>query len=230
MIAEVNSGKPGEALVDSLVEPPVVPRPRADTSKYLGPDGLHRAAREGRPELVGWLIARGRDPSAPDAHGFAPIHYVGFAQRPLERFVPSLEQAYSDVVDTLLAHGAAVDAKVQPGTPLYPTLGDNEFVGQTALGFAGTECADRLVDHLLQLGADPNAHGAGGNPALTGAALNGCPEVVRMLLAAHAAVDAQPAGGGTPLERLAAVSAFHQGHLACARLLVDAGANPAVAA
>jgi hypothetical protein len=44
--------------------------------------------------IVSLLIARGRDPRAADEHGFAPIHYVGFVQRPLERFVPALEQNY----------------------------------------------------------------------------------------------------------------------------------------
>ncbi|HEX5075424.1 MAG TPA: hypothetical protein VFW03_19590 [Gemmatimonadaceae bacterium] len=52
--------------------------------------------------------------------------------------------------------------------------------------------------------------------------------VIRMQYVAHAArTDDQPRGGGTPLERLANVSAFHDGHYECARLLVKAGANTA---
>jgi hypothetical protein len=42
-------------------------------------------------------------------------------------------------------------------------------------------------------------------------------------------VNFDPQGGGTPLERLIQVSAFHQGHLECARRLVQAGATTAVA-
>jgi len=50
-----------------------------------------------------------------------------------------------------------------------------------------------------------------------------------MLLARGASVDDQPQGGGTPLERLISVGAFHDGHFESARLLVDAGASTKVA-
>ena len=180
--------------------------------------------------MVGWLIARGRDPSAADSFGFAAIHYVGWAQRPLERFVPALEQSYPDVVDTLLAHGAPVDARVQPGVPRMPMHSSvPEREGQTALGFAAPECADRLVRHLLERGAGARAL-ADGAPVLVGAARNGCPKTVALLVEHGADVNADPQGGGTALERLAMVSAFHQGHLEVARLLVQAGANTAEAA
>ena len=210
----------------SLVEP----RAPADTSRYLGEDGLHLAAREARPEIVGWLLARGRSVAAPDSFGFLPIHYTGWAQRVLERFVPAFEQSYLDVVDTLLAHGAEIDAPVQEAPPPATSLQAQHHVGQTAIGFAGPECADRLVRHLLERGARPDVVARQGSPPLTGAARNGCPEVVKYLLASGATVDLDPEDGGTPLERLIAVSAFHQGHFDSARLLVLAGARRDVAA
>jgi ankyrin repeat protein len=113
--------------------------------------------------------------------------------------------------------------------PMHGDRGEAE--GQTVLGFAAPECADPLVRRLLEQGASPNAYSVPyGTPALAGAALNGCPETVRMLLAAGARVDEDP-GGGTPLQRLCAVSVFFQGrHLEAARLLVEAGAATAVAA
>ena len=221
-----SSGPPNGAILD----PPPTRRPLADTSRYTGDDALHRAAREARPEIVGWLIARGHDPNATDEHGFTPVHYVGLAQRPIERYVPALEQSYLDVVDTLLAHGAAIDARVLPGTTGATGVSDGQDAGQTALGFAGAECADRLVAHLLQLGANANAGSETSDSPLIGAVRNGCPETVRLLLTHHANVEDQPRGGGTPVERLASVSAFHQGHVECARLLVDAGARTEVAA
>lgn len=211
-----------------VIDPPVIPRAAADTSRYLGLDGLHRAVREGRAEIVGWLLRRGRDVAAADSFGFFPIHYAGWAQRPIERFVPAFEPSYLDVVDTLLSHGAAVDAPVTAG-PAAST-GMEGHVGQTALGLAAAECADRLVRRLLDRGAHPDARPLVGLPALTRAARNGCPETVAMLLEKGATVDLDPQGGGTPLEQLIAVSAFHQGHLACAKLLVQAGAKRSVAA
>jgi ankyrin repeat protein len=198
-------------------------------ARYLGEDGLHRAVREGRPEVAGWLLARGRDVAAADSFGFLPIHYAGWAQRQLERFVPALEPSYLDVVDTLLAYGAAVDAPVQPARSSPTSMQATVHAGQTALGFAAPECADRLVQHLLERGARPDALAKGGSSVIAGAAGNGCPETLQLLLAHGAFVDLDP-GGGTPLERLSAVSAFHQGHLESARLLVRAGARPDVAA
>ncbi len=96
-------------------------------------------------------------------------------------------------------------------------------------GFAAPECADRLVALLLDHGADANTLDEDGAPVITGAAAQGCPETVALL--EHGAdPNLDPQGGGTPIERLAAVSAFHQGHTVVARLLVQAGARTSVAA
>jgi len=226
-IAEAEAGGRSGERSGGMEDPPVVRRAPADTTRYLGPDGLHLAAREGRPEIIGWLMARGRRPRAVDEHGFEPIHWAGYANRLFEPFVPAFEQSYLDVVDTLLAHGAAIDAPIGKGAPQAPTLPENEHEGGTALDFAAEGCADRLVAHLLERGADPNLHSAHADTPLIAAARNGCPEVVHMLLAHGARVEDQPRGGGTPLERLANVSAFHDGHYECARLLVQASANAA---
>jgi hypothetical protein len=209
----------------TVIDPLVKPRPPVDPSQYLDDFGLHRAVQEGRPEIAGWLLARGGDVAQPDSFGFLPIHYLGWAQRPLERFVAALEQSYLDLVDTLVAHGAVIDAPVLPAGPEATRMQATEHQGQTALGLAAPECADRLVRRLLDRGAAPNPHARGGPPPLAVAAWNGCPETVALLLARGATVDFDPQRGGSPLERLVAVSAFHQGHLAAARLLVDAGAR-----
>jgi len=226
-IAAAESGVRSDEQAPHIEQPSVVRRAPADTTRYAVAGGLHLAAREGRPEIVGWLIARGRDPRAADEHGFQPIHWVGYANRAFEPFVPAFEQSYLDAVDTLLAHSAAVDAPIGKGAPQAPMLLESEYEGGTALDFAAEGCADRLVARLLERGADPNIHGSHADTPLIGAARNGCPEVVHMLLAHGARVEDQPRGGGTPLERLANVSAFHDGHYECARLLVQAGANTA---
>lgn len=229
-MAEINAGLEAPPVDGTVLDPLPIGRPEADRSRFLSEAGLHLAVREGRPAIVGWLLAQGRDVAGVDSFGFLPMHYVGWAQRELERFVPAFEPSYLEVVDTLLAHGAEVDATVQPGRPPATSMQARDHEGQTALGLAAPECADRLVRHLLQRDARPDARANGGSPAITGAARNGCPETVALLLASGAAVDLDPQGGGTPLERLIAVSAFHRGHLEVARLLVRAGARRDVAA
>jgi hypothetical protein len=170
---------------------------------------------------------------AADSFGFLPIHYLGWAQRPLQRFVPAFEQDYVAALDTLLAHHVPVDVKVRPGAPRMPMHSSRgEHEGQTTLGLAAPECADPLVRRLLEHGANPNAGSADpyGTPAITGAAINGCPETVKLLIEHGAEVDRDP-GGGTPLQRLCAVSVFFQGrHYEAAQLLVTAGAGTEVAA
>jgi ankyrin repeat protein len=63
------------------------------------------------------------------------------------------------------------------------TLPADRHEGQTALGFAAPECADAMVRRLLDAGASPDALDENGAPVLAGAARNGCPEVVEMLMA-----------------------------------------------
>jgi ankyrin repeat protein len=214
----------------ALVEPPVAPRPPDDTAAILAaPDALHRAARVGRPDLVGRLLRAGANPNARDRYGFAPLHWVGFAQRPSEPFVPALETDFVAVIDTLLAHGADVNARAVRGEAMGMTTSGDAFVGATALSLAAAECADLPVAHLVRAGARPDETEAGGRTALIGAAMHGCDEMVRALIGIGATIDAQPNGGGTPLERLVSVSAFHEGHFACAKLLVEAGARREVA-
>jgi ankyrin repeat protein len=216
---------------EGKIDPVVRARPAADTSRYLIEDGLHLAVRDGRPEIVGWLLSKGRDIAAADSFGFLPIHYAGWAQRTLERFVPALEQEYIDAIDTLLAHGASIDAPVLPAKPPATSMQAQEHEGQTVLGFAASECADRLVKFLLDRGARPDAAAKGDAPALTHAARNGCFETVGMLLEKGATVDLDPQGGGnSALERVIAVSAFNLGHLKSAELLVKAGARREIAA
>jgi len=67
MVAEINSGVSAAPPDGVVFDPPPAPRAPADTTRFLGEDGLHLAARDGRPEIVGWLIARGRNPSASDS-------------------------------------------------------------------------------------------------------------------------------------------------------------------
>lgn len=80
------------------------------------------------------------------------------------------------------------------------------------------------VRDLLSVGTDPNAVDPRPLPfpwpALAYAACGGQAEVVRLLLAHGAAVDARDPGGGTAL-----IGACNAAHLGTARLLLEAGAD-----
>lgn len=67
------------------------------------------------------------------------------------------------------------------------------------LGYAAHKGKLNKVQHLLQEGADVNARGDGGTPALAEAARNGHTHIVKVLLDHGADVDAKDDLGGTAL-------------------------------
>ena len=81
------------------------------------------------------------------------------------------------------------------------------------------------VEELLSRGADVNTldprYPQLARPALMTAASLGYSEIVRLLLANGADVNARDAGGGTAL-----IWACNDGHIDCTRLLLAAGADP----
>lgn len=74
-------------------------------------------------------------------------------------------------------------------------LGDSD--GQTALSCAATGGHARLVQHLLDLGHNPNVSDGDGALPLHIAAANGYAPVVRVLLHAGARVDGRALDGST---------------------------------
>jgi ankyrin repeat protein len=92
----------------------------------------------------------------------------------------------------LLAAGADPNASVAARTPL------GEAFNSTALFVAAGHGRLEATQLLLDAGADPSRAGSSGTTPLIIAAINGHPEVLRLLLARGAAVDAvEPRGGRT---------------------------------
>jgi ankyrin repeat protein len=107
-------------------------------------------------------------------------------------------------VQSLLASGAAVDAR------------DEE--GSTALMFAALSGDSRMVRALLDAGADPNLKDANGETALLLGAGRGV-EIVRALLAGGADPNLADGEGQT------AILVAAETHPESVRLLIEAGAN-----
>lgn len=111
------------------------------------------------PPMLEALLRHGANPSAPDANGFAPIHYA-------------VESKNTGALDTLLKAGADVDAR----TPLY----------QTPLALAIMADDLSMAETLIDAGADPNQWDKRGDTVLHKAVQRKNIETVRFLLGKRA--------------------------------------------
>ncbi|PSN47818.1 Ankyrin repeat domain-containing protein 50 [Blattella germanica] len=211
-----------------------------------GQTPLNLAARHGHGDVVAVLLAAGATPDhadCPSVHVYsghvsspAPLGLPGFADCVLHSAPPSQLL----VVESLLAHGAAVDcADSDQRTALRAAAwgGHEDIVlallrhgadvnrtddeGRTALIAAAYMGHSEIVEHLLEFGAEINHEDADGRTALSVAALcvpanEGYAKVVNILLERGAAVDHQDKDGMTPL----LVAAF-EGHRDVCELLLE---------
>lgn len=112
-------------------------------------------------------------------------------------------------LDWLLAHGA--DVKVR-----------DKWRGATALYYADDP---RSIQTLVARGADINAQDAEGNTALMRRAMDGKPEAVRVLLAAHARPNIKNKEGWTAMTMVRANNSGGKNVRSVIRLLKQAGAK-----
>ncbi|KDQ16399.1 hypothetical protein BOTBODRAFT_130203, partial [Botryobasidium botryosum FD-172 SS1] len=170
---------------------------------------LHRALYDGDLARAKLLLGFGADPNAQDADSQRPMHIVTESDH--MAFVD--EETRADMIESLLAAGADMDAK------------DDD--GDTPLSLAYREGRPYCVRALVDAGADPSISGEWGAPTPTfvvelirnpdGA------EVVANVLAAGAGVNAKDDRGYTLLDRAAFC-----GSPSAVRALLDAGADPNV--
>ena len=118
---------------------------------------------------------------AKDALGMTALHWAA-------------DQMHNDVAESLLAHGADLNARDKDNeTPLHTAVRADHKVGHAA-----------IVRLLLAHGADVNARDNDGWTPLHFAADNGDDTVVDLLLAYGAAANIESNGGYTPLHFAAA--------------------------
>ena len=157
------AARTGEAFTVHLILNPAVTRMCGTT----GETPLMFAAIAGQKETLNQLLARGADPMARNDRGMLAIHAAAFSGN-------------TDVVSILLGKGALPVGDVS-------TLddADNKF-GVTPLIVAAEENQYRIVNYLIDAGADLEITERHGHTALTRAGYHGHDEVIAMLLKAGA--------------------------------------------
>ncbi len=158
------------------------------------------AAMRGDAAAVERLLREGAPVDAPQGDGMTALHWA----------VVNRDEA---LARTLLAHGA--DARAGTRIGRYAPIHLASQVG-----------AGRMVELLLEAGADPRApiQGAGAARPLHFAARSGSVEAVRALLAAGAEANArEESWGQTPL-----MFAASSGRTEATKALLEAGADPSV--
>ena len=141
------------------------------------------------------LLGAGADPNAGDHAGATPLMFAA-------------RSGNLDVIDALLAAGAAVDVHAAAH-------------GQTALMWAASAGHAAALRRLLAAGADVQASSSGGYTPLLFAVRENHAPAVQLLLERQANVNAAAADGTTAL-----VVAVVHGHWPLAHLLLDHGADP----
>jgi len=156
------------ALVELLLRHGADPNARCKE----GRTPLHRA---GRVELVELLLRYGADPDARTDAGVTLLHSAAISGN-------------VKLAEILLSRGADPNARAADGaTPLHIATGKLRMYPQEEV------CHPDFVRLLLSYGADLNIRDGDGRTPLHYAARDGCVEVVRILLAAGAAPDAEAA-------------------------------------
>jgi ankyrin repeat protein len=165
---------------------------------------LNVAAGSGQVAIAEQLLDAGAAVNLAGKHGLAPLHTA---------------IAYGDkqMVELLLGRGAALDVSSKGyGTPLQAAV-------YVAVESGGSQQSLEVVQVLLAAGADPKvaSHGSTAGGSLLHAAVEGrCVQLVQMLIAAGAEVNAA-SSEGTPLQLAVGKKAEE-----VVRMLLSAGANP----
>lgn len=178
---------------------------------------LSRAAFRGNPIELEAALRKGFNPNEQDLQGNTPLHWA----TSLEAHQRFPQADHEGCARRLLAAGANVKAiNRAEETPLYRAVWNPRFTDMlledgadpnqgaqqrtplmSASYLGGPLCADavRSMQSLVRAGANVNAQESSGFSALTSAAIYGCPEMVRFLLASGADPNARTRHGETVL-------------------------------
>ncbi|MCL2639462.1 MAG: ankyrin repeat domain-containing protein [Phycisphaerales bacterium] len=133
---------------------------------------IHRAAQEGRVDMLGWLKDRGADVNAKTNSGWTPMHSAARGGR-------------VEVMKWLKEQGADVSAKNDDGkTPMFPAANGGHV---------------EAMRWLKEQGVDVNARSNDGLALMHFAAIHGRVEVMKWLKEQGVDINAKDHKGRTPL-------------------------------
>lgn len=214
LVAGCNSDDDGQPLVYQTIHEAAKNGDLADVKRHanrgaevdMRDDGsltpLQVAAQAGYVTVVKYLTSSGADVNVTDTHGETPLHWNS-----------SIARVQPDLTEVLIANGADVNAMDNDGrTPLhYATkYGFNEVkecirrasTDNTLLQYQLTTDdlrVLRMVQLLVDAGADVNAADGSGRTALHNTAAGGLPNATSYLISIGAVVDARTDAGKTAL-------------------------------
>jgi ankyrin repeat protein len=188
---------------------------------------LHQASFHGMARLVDLLLDRGADRHAVDEQGFSALQYAAQAgqieialvlvQHGLSPY--SRNKGGKDAILVALFNGQSALAEALLDASAPPAATVEEGLAQH-LQFAASRGLQRIVRRLLSMGVDPDPNLGGENsPVIALAAERGDLQIVTMLLA-----DGRGRFATAALGRALGFAA-QNGHEACVRALLDAGAT-----
>jgi ankyrin repeat protein len=185
--------------------------------------GLLASAQDGTPGAVAAFERHGAPLTQAGAHTVVARAHGFSTWAALRRHAAGLRAAgepFARAYRAVEAHDVDGLAALLDRFPeLVAARGTN---GNDLIGMAGATCDERLVNVLLERGADPVRGNAHGWTPLHQAAYSDLPALARMLLEAGAPVDVSARGdGGTPL-----IVALFWGNRTTAELLAEHGVHP----
>ena len=170
----------------SVLQTILAKEPNAEIQHHLTTASFMQAAALGKVHWVKFFLENGANVRETDKNGQTPLMLAAQAEplqtlaqhtakNPTEELTAQLadrQQQYEEVIQLLLHHGAAINARNHQG---FTALMGASFFGQT-----------RNVAALLRNGADVNVKSKDGRTALSVAIEEQHPEVVRLLISSGA--------------------------------------------
>jgi ankyrin repeat protein len=198
-----------------------------NSRNHFGQTKLALAAVEGNEKLVQELLKQGADPNIPDHYGITPLGYT-LAGPYISHAVAENLQDEAKETRTGRMHFLSVLSRKEPSFAKYAMTqlvfgqtDDSSALLEFNTSVETAERTHRILERLLNAGADPNQTDAAGYGPLHVAAGTGDSTSVTMLLENHSTVNLQSVIGNSPL-----FTAVYMNRLRVVDLLLRAGADP----